>query len=113
MIEVAPAKLAETNIRVLNASGQGDNAGAVVAPEKGFSVPAVGGTFGELSDHVLHCKASTSAPVLWRAAQTRTALGKDCDAFHTGTLRSREVIALRKRSTLVQSHVDEGIDGGH
>jgi hypothetical protein len=59
-----------------------------------------------LSDHVLHCKASTSAPVLWRASQARATLGRDCDAFHTGTLRSREVIALRKRSTLIQSHVE-------
>ena len=42
MIEVAPAKLAETNIRVLNASGQGGQASDVASSlrDLGFAAPA-------------------------------------------------------------------------
>jgi len=42
MIEVAPAKLAETNIRVLNASGQGGQASDVAGSlrDLGFAAPA-------------------------------------------------------------------------
>ena len=41
MVEVAPAKLAETNIRVLNASGQGGQAGDVAGSlrDLGFAAP--------------------------------------------------------------------------
>jgi hypothetical protein len=42
MIEVAPAKLSETNIRVLNASGQGGQASDVAGSlrDLGFAAPA-------------------------------------------------------------------------
>ena len=42
LIDVAPAKLAETNIRVLNASGQGGQAGDVAGSlrDLGFAAPA-------------------------------------------------------------------------
>jgi len=42
MVDVAPAKLAETNIRVLNASGQGGQAGDVAGSlrDLGFAAPA-------------------------------------------------------------------------
>ena len=42
MVDVAPAKLAETNIRVLNASGQGGQAGDIAGSlrDLGFAAPA-------------------------------------------------------------------------